>query len=67
MRECCKCYSEGWCNCTYLERTGKTVDDRKYTKEGWLIVEPFKVDPEVKAKIAKWKKEMGYEDTISKS
>lgn len=36
MRECNKCGHRN-CGCSYLEKTGKTVDDREYTKEGYLI------------------------------
>jgi hypothetical protein len=35
-RECAKCGHRN-CNHSYLEATGKTVDDRKFTPEGHLI------------------------------
>jgi hypothetical protein len=52
-RECAKCGHRN-CNHSYLEATGLTVDDRKYTPEGYLIDDSglFKSKPSVDTIIA---------------
>jgi hypothetical protein len=52
-RECAKCGHRN-CNHSYLEATGLTVDDRKFTPEGYLIDDSglFKSKPSVDTIIA---------------